>query len=194
MAEQSTLSPYGFKDAVDVLFASKLVLGLSTAEAARQSNIKPATAYAKKDDPQFRDAFRKFSDDVLTDTAAIKTRIEVGANLALDRLIDTLTTTQDDKVVAQIGFGLLDRAGHSVKQIHEVVTTIKIDKEDAQALNKAFRETIDVGDTGEQSKEQPAPSFTSHGAGNGEAGHAKEPGQVEGQTERAVKSLSVLPS
>lgn len=172
----TTLSEYGFKAPVDEIFASKLIAGLSVAQAARECEITPASAYAKRNHPDFVKAFRKYMNDVLTDTALIKSRIELGATAALDKLLDTLQTSMDEKVITTIGFGLLDRAGHSVKQQHEVTKTIRIAPEDAEALERAFGETIEVGHTSEHGDKDPAPRLLEKPTGNGQASHPKEPG------------------
>lgn len=192
MEKSVVVNPYGFRMPVDELFAEKLCTGFSVAAAARECGLKLHTAYAKKNDPTFLVALRLYQDDVLAGSAEIKSRLEMSAGLAMDKLMSILTTSVNEELVVRTGFGLLDRSGHGPKQEIAVHRTIHLEHDDAQALETAFKEVKESGYTGKQDQQATAPSRIANGS-KGEVGNAEKPGQTPSGNGGEGKALPLLP-
>ena len=150
--ELSTIpSLFGFEAIEDEFIASKLCQGMSMRAISREMRMDYRRLYDKCNSPEFLRAFEVYRLEVLTSSAQIKARIEMLASLALDRIAGILITSADDDQVSKNAFGILDRAGHSVKQQAVITHIVQIDRKQAEAIEVAFREVREPADGAERS-------------------------------------------
>ena len=140
---QTDMNPYGFKDEMDEAIASKLLIGYSIAAVAREFVCTYQTVYNRCNHPTFIKAMKVYQLGVLAETAKISSRLQLAANVSLDKLIGLLDSP-DVSEVRQVAFGLLDRAGHSVKQDRTITHKFEMDERAAKLISETFKEVNGV--------------------------------------------------
>lgn len=131
-----------FNDQTDEYIASKLVCGQSRSSIARELGLAVATVSRKVASVDFQKAFRAYQDEVNVDAVRVKARMEMLASVALDRIAEMLDPTADvDKdLQARAAFGVLDRAGHNVKNQGAVNVVVNIERDEQKVINAAYSE------------------------------------------------------
>lgn len=74
----------------------------------------------------------------------ISTRIKAHAGEALDKVIEVMRTTQDQKLASSNAFEILKMAGHSAVERKEIKTTVSVNKEQSDLLSAAIRESKQI--------------------------------------------------
>jgi hypothetical protein len=78
----------------------------------------------------------------------VEARIRATAPLAHEKLVEILTTSPKQELVAKVAFGFLDRAGYGAVQKAEIKQTVSISvpKEEANLIRDAIREASQIQD------------------------------------------------
>lgn len=114
--------------------------GYSPAQVSVQTAIPLPELVELLKNPEFKSLTKMTSQSILDSTIAIRLRLEMVANSALDTIIDLMTGSRSDIVKRLCANDILDRAGHSVVQKHESTYTVVIDDQKANLILQASNE------------------------------------------------------
>lgn len=140
-AQQETwASVYGFLLPRDEQIATLLLQGKSRFAAAREVGIHPQTVYKLVQTDTFQTAFHTMQAELRETMRERKDRIEQLATLALDNVAGVLVDCQDKELQVRTSLGMIDRAGHSIKQQAVVEHRFEIDPETGALIAAAMDE------------------------------------------------------
>lgn len=131
---QTTLQPWASE------VARLICNGYSPSQVSVQTAIPFPELVDLLKNPEFKSLTKMTSQSILDSTIAIRLRLEMAANSALDTIIDLMTGSRSDIVKRLCANDILDRAGHSVVQKHESTYTVVIDDQKANLILQASNE------------------------------------------------------
>lgn len=119
-----------------------MCVGYSPAQISVQTAIPLDELTSLMKEPEFKALTKMTSQDILDSTIAVRLRLEMAANSALDTIIDLMRGSRSDIVKRLCANDILDRAGHSVVQKHESTYTVVIDDQKANLILQTSQEIL----------------------------------------------------
>lgn len=118
--------------------------GLTNKEVALATGFSEVRVSELKNDPRAKRFILEASKRVADNILDLNSKLKHHAYEALEEIVDQLRESRDEKVRQKAAFGILDRAGYTPLQRHQITEAPKIPSELADTVREAHMEMKEI--------------------------------------------------